>query len=171
MAPETLLHQRYGFAVDWWSLGALAYDMMTGQPPFSSNNRKKTIDMICSGKLKLPSYLTNEAKDLLKKLMRKTPSARLGATSGAREVKAHPFFKGTDWAALLTRSTEAPVVPNLAHDGDVSCFDAKFTSMPVVDSPVEGAMAPLSASIKDVFKGFSYVAPALLEEMHRSGRI
>lgn len=31
MAPETLTHTRYGIAVDWWSLGALAYDMMVGQ--------------------------------------------------------------------------------------------------------------------------------------------
>ena len=34
MAPEILQRKQYGFEVDWWSLGALTYDLLTGSPPF-----------------------------------------------------------------------------------------------------------------------------------------
>ena len=34
MAPEILQGKSYGFEVDWWSLGALTYDLITGSPPF-----------------------------------------------------------------------------------------------------------------------------------------
>ncbi|NXJ10401.1 KS6B2 kinase, partial [Odontophorus gujanensis] len=73
MAPEILVHSGHNRAVDWWSLGALMYDMLTGstptwQPPFTAENRKKTIDKILKGKLVLPPYLTPDARDLLKKV-------------------------------------------------------------------------------------------------------
>lgn len=53
-APEILTRSGHGKAVDWWSLGALMYDMLTGNPPFSAENRKKTIETILKGKLNLP---------------------------------------------------------------------------------------------------------------------
>lgn len=31
MAPEILLEQKYGRAVDWWALGVLIYEMLLGQ--------------------------------------------------------------------------------------------------------------------------------------------
>lgn len=88
----------HGKAVDWWSLGTLMYDMLTGsvcismracidiifpyslylcklyyfyfQPPFTSANRKKTIEKILRGKLNLPQYLTPDARDLIRKLLK-----------------------------------------------------------------------------------------------------
>jgi p70 ribosomal S6 kinase len=57
----------HGKAVDWWSLGALMYDMLTGGPPFTADNKKKTIDRILKGKLALAPYLTPEARDLIKR--------------------------------------------------------------------------------------------------------
>lgn len=47
------------------SVGALAFDIMTGAPPFMHNNRKKTIELILNKKLVLPHYLSPDAKDLL----------------------------------------------------------------------------------------------------------
>ena len=68
MAPEILLRHGHDKSVDWWSFGALMFDMLTGSPPFTAENRKKTIDKIVSAKLLIPPYLTNEARDLIKKV-------------------------------------------------------------------------------------------------------
>ncbi|NXJ97998.1 KS6B2 kinase, partial [Corythaixoides concolor] len=73
MAPEILVRSGHNRAVDWWSLGALMYDMLTGSPPFTAENRKKTIDKILKGKLVLPPYLTPDARDLLKKVPPTSP--------------------------------------------------------------------------------------------------
>ncbi|KAG8122643.1 hypothetical protein E2320_018153, partial [Naja naja] len=89
MAPEILMRSGHNRAVDWWSLGALMYDMLTGAPPFTGENRKKTIDKILKCKLNLPPYLTQEARDLLKKLLKRNAASRLGAGPGdAGEVQA-----------------------------------------------------------------------------------
>ena len=59
MAPEILTWNGHGKAVDWWSLDALMYDMLTGAPPFTAGDRKKTFDKILEGKLCLLPYLFN----------------------------------------------------------------------------------------------------------------
>ncbi|KAL1466470.1 hypothetical protein MTO96_026708, partial [Rhipicephalus appendiculatus] len=67
MAPEILTRTGHAKAVDWWSLGALMYDMLTGAPPYTAENRKKTIEKILRCRLNLPPYLTPDARDLLRK--------------------------------------------------------------------------------------------------------
>ncbi|XP_031439320.1 ribosomal protein S6 kinase beta-1-like isoform X2 [Clupea harengus] len=163
MAPEILMRSGHNRAVDWWSLGALMYDMLTGAPPFTGENRKKTIDKILKCKLNLPPYLTQEARDLLKKLLKRSASSRLGATVGdAAEVQAHPFFRHTNWEDLLAKKVEPPFKPFLQSAEDVSQFDSKFTSQTPVDSPDDST---LSESANQVFLGFTYVAPSVLENV------
>uniref|UniRef100_A0A8B9HEM7 non-specific serine/threonine protein kinase n=1 Tax=Astyanax mexicanus TaxID=7994 RepID=A0A8B9HEM7_ASTMX len=114
MAPEILMRSGHNRAVDWWSLGALMYDMLTGAPPFTGENRKKTIDKILKCKLNLPPYLTQEARDLLKRLLKRSASSRLGAGPGdATEVQTHPFFRHINWDDLLARKVEPPFKPFL----------------------------------------------------------
>ncbi|XP_059207948.1 ribosomal protein S6 kinase beta-1 [Centropristis striata] len=163
MAPEILMRSGHNRAVDWWSLGALMYDMLTGAPPFTGENRKKTIDKILKCKLSLPPYLTQEARDLLKKLLKRNASLRLGAGPGdAAEVQAHPFFRHINWDDLLARKVEPPFKPYLQSADDVSQFDSKFTSQTPVDSPDDST---LSESANQVFLGFTYVAPSVLENV------
>ncbi|MED6271390.1 Ribosomal protein S6 kinase beta-1 [Characodon lateralis] len=163
MAPEILMRSGHNRAVDWWSLGALMYDMLTGAPPFTGENRKKTIDKILKCKLSLPPYLTQEARDLLKKLLRRSASSRLGGgSSDSAEVQAHPFFRFINWDDLLARKVEPPFKPFLQSADDVSQFDSKFTSQTPVDSPDDST---LSESANQVFLGFTYVAPSVLENL------
>uniref|UniRef100_A0A667YQ83 Ribosomal protein S6 kinase n=1 Tax=Myripristis murdjan TaxID=586833 RepID=A0A667YQ83_9TELE len=163
MAPEILMRSGHNRAVDWWSLGALMYDMLTGAPPFTGENRKKTIDKILKCKLNLPPYLTQEARDLLKKLLKRNASLRLGAGPGdASEVQVHPFFRHINWDDLLARKVEPPFKPFLQSADDVSQFDSKFTSQTPVDSPDDST---LSESANQVFLGFTYVAPSVLENV------
>lgn len=165
MAPEILMRCGHGKAVDWWSLGALMFDMLTGGPPFTAENRRKTIDKILKGRLTLPAYLSNEARDLIKKLLKRHVDTRLGAgTSDAEEIKAHPFFQKTDWELVYARKLEPPFKPEIENDEDVSLFDTRFTKMTPVDSPCE---TNFSLNGDNPFVGFTYVAPSVLEMMNK----
>ncbi|KAK7087781.1 ribosomal protein S6 kinase beta-1-like isoform X2 [Littorina saxatilis] len=166
MAPEILMRTGHGKAVDWWSLGALMYDMLTGSPPFTAENRKKTIDKILKGKLNLPPYLTNEARSLIKKLLRKNPGERLGGgPDDGTPIKGHSFFRHVNWDIHSMRKAEPPFRPNVTSDEDTSQFDTKFTRQTPVDSPDDSV---LSDSINQVFQGFTYVAPSVMEDMNNS---
>lgn len=104
MAPEILLRAGHGRAVDWWSLGALAFDMLTGGPPFTDRSRKKTIDKILKSRLALPAYLSPEARDFVKQLLKRQVDARLGSgPSDANEIKDHSFFRYVLWDKVYER--------------------------------------------------------------------
>lgn len=163
MAPEVLLRSGHAKSVDWWSLGALMFDMLTGGPPFTASTRKKTIDKILHCKLILPNYLTPESRDLIKKLLRRQAAQRLG--SGAEDglsIRRHQFFKSCNWSELINKRVKPPFKPTLKSDDDVSQFDTEFTRMTPVDSPDETI---LSDSANQVFNGFTYVAPSILNEV------
>ncbi|KAG0205883.1 serine/threonine protein kinase psk1 [Mortierella sp. GBA30] len=138
MAPEVISERvQYDRTVDWWSLGIVIHDMLTGSPPFVASNRKKTMDAIMNKKLNLPYYLSTDAKDLLGKLLKRTPSARLGhGPKGIENIKNHRFFRKIDWKLLALRELEPPIVPFLSDPESVENFNTEFTSMPVQESPI-----------------------------------
>lgn len=163
MAPEILMKTGHGKAVDWWSLGALTFDMLTGGPPFTAENRRRTIDKILKGRLSLPPYLSADAKDLIKRLLKRHVDTRLGAGPGdSEEIKQHMFFRHhiSDWKKVYKRELDPPFKPNITSDEDTSLFDTKFTKMTPVDSPT----ADISMSVNP-FEGFTYVAPSVLEQI------
>lgn len=163
MAPEILNRSGHNRAVDWWSLGALMFDMMTGSPPFTGENRKKTIDKILKCKICLPPYLTPDARDLIKKLLKKNAPQRLGSGKGdCADIQRHPFFRHINWDDLLHKRVEPPYRPSLQSDEDVSQFDSRFTRQTPVDSPDDST---LSGSADHAFAGFTYVAPSVLESL------
>ena len=109
MAPEILLRIGHGKAVDWWSLGSLAFDMLTGGPPFTAENRQKTIEKILKGRLCIPAFLSADARDFIKKLLKRRVSERLGAGIGdAEEIKRHGFFKYMNWDIVYARQVNNP---------------------------------------------------------------
>lgn len=141
------------------------YDMLTGAPPFTAENRKKTIEKILKGKLNLPPYLTPDARDLIRKLLKRQVSQRLGSGPDDGEpIKRHLYFKHINWDDVINRKLDPPFKPVLTGDDDVSQFDSKFTKQTPVDSPDDNM---LSESANMVFEGFTYVAPSVLEEMAR----
>ena len=121
MAPEILTRSGHDKAVDWWSLGALMYDMLTGGPPFTADSRKKTIEKILKGKLQFQPFLSANAKDLLKRLLRRNAAQRLGRGSAdGAQIKSHAFFRHIDWNALLNFQVPPPFEPAITHDEDTS---------------------------------------------------
>lgn len=77
--------------VDFYSLGALLYEMLTGLPPFYSNNRDEMYHNIVHKEVVYPRYLSNEAVKVLKGLLCKEPERRMGAREGFAEVKRSEF--------------------------------------------------------------------------------
>merc|ERR1719262_1437559 len=69
LAPEILDKRGHGKAVDWYSVGALTYEMLTGLPPFYTKDRQKLFERIRRGELSYPSYITPAAKSMLQGLL------------------------------------------------------------------------------------------------------
>lgn len=114
LAPELLLGQGYTKTVDWWTLGVLLYEMLTGLPPYYDENTNEMYRKILSEPLHFPGpeIVPPAAKDLLTQLLDRRPERRLGA-SGASEIKAHQFFHSIDWRKLLQRKYEPSFKPNV----------------------------------------------------------
>lgn len=170
MAPEVIKGEKYGKAVDWWSLGALAYDMMTGNPPFRGNNNLKIQKNILTQKLILPYFLSNDAKDLLTRLLRKEPKKRLGShmPKDLEIIKGHRFFRQIDWKKLAAREVEPPIQPIITDPELAENFDPEFTELSL--SPRASLAEPLSPTLAksddNPFGGFSYVASHSLLNSH-----
>lgn len=133
MAPEVIQGKPYGKACDWWSLGALGYDLLTGSPPFRGNNHAKLQEKIVKQKLVLPYFLGPDAKDLLTRLLRKEPSKRLGyhMQKDLQIIKKHRFFRKIDWAALERRELDPPIQPVVTDPALAENFSVDFTHLPL----------------------------------------
>lgn len=114
LAPELLMGNGYNKTVDWWTLGVLLYEMLTGLPPFYDENTNEMYRKILSEPLHFPGHdvVPPAAKDLLTKLLNRDPQQRLGA-NGSAEIKAHPFFHAIDWRKLLQRKYEPAFKPSV----------------------------------------------------------
>ncbi|KAK8015293.1 Serine/threonine-protein kinase psk1 [Apiospora arundinis] len=171
MAPEVVQGQKYGKAVDWWSFGALGFDLMTGNPPFRGGNHAKIQQNIVKQKLVLPYFLSPDAKDLLTRLLRKDPAKRLGSNmpKDLLAMKKHRFFRTIDWKKLAAREVEPPIQPMITDPELAENFAPEFTELSL--SPVITAKDPWAALANkedglkdDPFGGFSFVAPNSLLE-------
>ncbi|CAM9095189.1 unnamed protein product [Heterosigma akashiwo] len=147
LAPEILDRRGHGRAVDWWSLGALLYEMLTGLPPFYCRDREKLFEKIRRAELNYPAYLSENSVSLLQGLLTRDPARRLG--SGAEDsaaIQRHPFFAEVDWAKLARGGLSPPWRPPVASSLDTSQFDREFTSMPIVSPGGAGAGSYLGRS-------------------------
>lgn len=109
LAPEIVLGKGHGFAVDWWALGVLIFFMLQAEMPFGSwrQSEVETFARIAKGQLTLPSTFSQEAVDLITKLLEVDESARLG-TAGVDSVKKHPWFEGLDWNGIADGTFPVP---------------------------------------------------------------
>ena len=110
MAPEVLSQQGHGFCVDYWGLGMLVYEMMTGLPPWYTTDRAKLFRRLKSAPLDIPSYFSPQAANCVSVLLERNPRRRLGVT-GIRNAMEHEFFRSISWRALYGRRVEAPIRP------------------------------------------------------------
>jgi serine/threonine protein kinase len=114
LAPEMLKRSGHSRSVDWYLFGVLLYEMMVGTPPFYSSSREKLFFNIQKAKLNIPNTIPTQAKHLIKNLMIREPSKRLGSSKkDAEEVKNHAFFKGINWEMVRNKEITPPPVKEI----------------------------------------------------------
>ncbi|XP_015933079.1 serine/threonine-protein kinase AtPK2/AtPK19 [Arachis duranensis] len=153
IAPEIFIGKGHDKAADWWSVGILLFEMLTGKPPFTGGNRQKIQQKIIKDKLKLPAFLSSEAHSLLKGLLQKDARKRLGSGArGSEEIKSHKWFKSVNWKKLEAREIRPSFVPEVSGKHCVANFEERWTNMPLLDSP---AASPKKDD--NTFKKFSFI--------------
>ncbi|KAG0300851.1 AGC protein kinase Gad8 [Dissophora globulifera] len=153
LAPELLLGQGYTKTVDWWTLGVLLYEMLTGLPPFYDENIHEMYRKILQDELRFPDEVSPDARSLLTALLTRDPNQRLG-NSGSSAIKQHAFFKPISFQHLMAKKIQPPFKPSVSSATDTSNFDEEFTSEEPLDSVVESSF--LSETVQLQFKGFTY---------------
>jgi CRP-like cAMP-binding protein len=128
LAPELVLGKGHNKGVDYWALGVLIYEMLNGVSPFADTQRGDQMTIcrnILKGKLEFPNKLRdNDAKDLIKQLLHRDPTFRIGSLKdGAEDIKRHAWFKDLNWSDLLAKKLTAPWIPPLANELDSSNFE------------------------------------------------
>lgn len=148
LAPEVIQSKGHTTAVDWWALGILIYEFLTGYPPFWHQNPmeiyKQCVKLlllfhspiipehiltqirIVSKPVVFPQTptISQAAKDIIRSFCTVDRSHRLGNISGrAARVKAHPFFMGINWDDIYYRRHRGPIIPDVRFVGDTQCFD------------------------------------------------
>ncbi|CAO3700963.1 hypothetical protein G6F70_006440 [Rhizopus microsporus] len=133
IAPEVIKGCGHTSAVDWWTLGILIYEMLFGKTPFKGSGRNETFSRILHCDVQFPeqpspykTQISNQAKNLVRKLLHKDENKRLGSRAGASDVKAHPFFKSINFALL--RHCKPPIKPVVEKPNGIDAVN--FRKMP-----------------------------------------
>ncbi|KAF1823746.1 uncharacterized protein K489DRAFT_318379 [Dissoconium aciculare CBS 342.82] len=138
LAPETINGAGQDEMSDWWSLGCILFECLYGRPPFNADTPDEVFKNILGRKIQWPldeddDMVSEEAKDLVLKLMCLDPKKRLGSNkddeyaNGGDEIKAHPWFAGINWETL--REDEASFIPMSENPEDTEYFDARGATM------------------------------------------
>lgn len=126
VAPEVILNKGHDISADYWSLGVLMFELLTGTPPFTGTDPMKTYNIILKGidAIDFPRNITARARELIKKLCRDNPAERLGYQKGGiRDIQKHKWFDGFNWEGLRTRQLAVPIMPKISSHVDTSNFD------------------------------------------------
>jgi serine/threonine protein kinase len=161
IAPEVLYKKGYDKGVDWWSLGCIFYEMLTGLLPFRIPKGEKLSMKFFKVPINYPKYLNDDEIDLIRKLLTLDPKQRIGnGPNDAKDVKAHPYFKDVDWDKYSRREVKPPFIPKLKNDMDLRYFDKAFTNESV------NVKQQVARSIQSDYLGFTYnESPMMKKEL------
>mmetsp|Transcript_18474 Transcript_18474/g.33268 ORF Transcript_18474/g.33268 Transcript_18474/m.33268 type:complete len:322 (+) Transcript_18474:48-1013(+) len=144
LAPEILLNRGHGKPVDWWALGVLIYEMLTGAEPFADDDPMSVYRKILSGKVSYPRDFNKDAKSLVKHLLEHDLTKRYGnRRQGVSDLKTHRWFRKhcINWTSLLCRELSMPLKPGLRTPTDTSNF-ARYPDSTTRPEPIEARTDP-----------------------------
>lgn len=101
MAPEIIMNKPHTFAVDYWALGCIIFEMLCGIPPFHGDDEVDTFRKILTGSIEWDDLeeCSNEVKDLITHLLTNDPKTRLGSKH-IEDIMRHPWFSDIDWDSI-----------------------------------------------------------------------
>ncbi|XP_055518352.1 cGMP-dependent protein kinase 1-like isoform X1 [Leucoraja erinacea] len=117
VAPEIILNKGHDSSADYWSLGILVYELLTGSPPFSGSDPMQTYNIILRGidMIEFPKKITKNAGTLIKKLCRDNPSERLGnQKNGVKDIQKHKWFEGFNFDGLRKGTLTPPILQSVS---------------------------------------------------------
>ncbi|KAF8767214.1 cGMP-dependent protein kinase like protein [Argiope bruennichi] len=126
VAPEVILNKGHDTSADFWSLGVLIFELLTGTPPFTAPDPMRTYNIILKGidLMEFPRTISKNATNLIKRLCRDNPAERIGYQKGGiKELQKHKWFDGFNWDGLKNRNLVPPILPRVRHCIDTSNFD------------------------------------------------
>ena len=162
LAPEILKNKGYDKSVDWWSLGCIYYEMLTGNLPFKTNGNKINLDVL-EEKIDFDENMNPLLINLISQLLNVNPKKRLGyGAQDAKKIKEHQYFNDVDWNKYLNKEIEPPFVPKLEGELDLRYFDKCFT-----DEPVNSNRTTINSrsNATSEYNGFTYMTQSIAKEI------
>lgn len=170
LAPEIILQDdEYSYAADFWSLGTMLYEMLTGVTPFAAETPEAMYDRVLYDDLLFPKTMEPEAMDLIAGLLERDPLERLGAGfGGVFELRTHAYFaQHLNWKDVHAKRIQPRYVPLRTSETDLSNFDPDFLQMSThikeeTDEAVELRQKWLpdtcpAGLTEHAFRGYSYI--------------
>ena len=158
MAPEAIINKPHDFAVDYFALGVIVYELMMGERPYQGRNRKEIREQMFSIEIKLDNddmpedWEDENILDFINKLLARKKKKRLGYKSG-EDVKNHPYFKDISWTQIENLEMESPFNFNTEDN-----FDDSYAQKQDNDSIYEGKKELFILEVNDSmsFKDFYF---------------
>ncbi|KAL4492097.1 hypothetical protein ABPG73_003045 [Tetrahymena malaccensis] len=139
LAPEIIQGAKtgYGKSVDWWALGVLIFEMLSGHPPFYDCDPMGIYQKIVNSVINFPEFFSLRAKDLIRKLLNPNIENRLGCQDDGYSIKNHKWFKGVNWDKIYHKQIPSPWMPQLKSIDDVSYFEKYPESKDKQENPTK----------------------------------
>jgi len=154
LAPEIIKGDDYTKAIDWWSVGTLIYEMLTGLPPFYTEDEENMYHKIITAEIDFSKHhFTPEAQDIIKQFLIRDPNQRL---QDPNLIKRHPWFKSIDWEKLERMEITPPYIPPVKSADDVTHIDEEFLREDVNEA--EDEEQPKGPVKSDDFINFTFAA-------------
>jgi serine/threonine protein kinase len=159
MSPEVLFGQNHNYAVDYFAIGVILYEIMFGHRPYLGTNRKNLKQEIFNKQIHIkkddiPQGWSIDSADFANKLLVRKQNDRLGF-NGSKEVFEHPWIKFFPWKELYLKKIKTPFKPKKTEDN----FDSKFVNY--VKIPGENTIErynkyKITKNINFIFRNYNF---------------
>jgi serine/threonine protein kinase len=147
LAPEIIMGEPYTSAVDWWALGMIIFEMISGNPPFEADMEPVLYEEILYEDIIFPVTMSKNVQKIISDLAHKDLKKRI---TNLKMIQEHQFFSDIDWEKLIRKELVPPFKPEVNDVQDLGLIDSEYLEM-----SLESFNDTLSFS-SDTFDGFQY---------------